>query len=184
VRPHTYPAEELPLLSSIADHVAMAVDNALSHAELEHAQDRLKLLIEVTNRVVSSLDLQQVLRAVMATSRRVMRSDSAVVAVRDERRGQLRACALDFPGGQEIIQAGELIPLEGTVAGHVFRSGEPWVGDVDDLLRTGLEANAQWIAWVSRWDASCPSSAGTGSSAHWDSVGVTTTRTGRMKSSL
>lgn len=146
VRPHAYSAEELPLLSSIADHVAMAVDNALSHAELEHEQDRLKLLIEVTNRVVSSLDLQEVLRAVMATSRRVMRSDSAVVALWDEGSGQLRACALDLPGGQEILQEGELIPLEGTLAGHVFRNGQPWVGDVDDLLRTGLEVNAKWIA--------------------------------------
>jgi formate hydrogenlyase transcriptional activator len=146
VRPHTYPAEELPLLSSTSDHVAMAVDNALSHAELEHAQDRLELLIEVTNRVASSLDLRDVLSAVMATSRRVMRSDSAVVALPDQGSGQLRACALDFPGGQEILQEGELIPLEETLAGHVFRSGEPWVGDVDDLLRMGLEANAQWIA--------------------------------------
>ena len=39
----------------------MAMDNALSHAELQHEQDRLKLLLELTNRVVSNLELRKVL---------------------------------------------------------------------------------------------------------------------------
>ncbi len=134
------------MLSRVADQVAMAVDNALIHAELQQEQDRRKLLLELTNAVVSNLELREVLRAVMTTSRRVLRSDSAVVALPDSGGGQLRACALDFSGGEEILQEGELIPLDGTVAGHVFRTGTPWVGDVEDARNTGLEVDATWTA--------------------------------------
>jgi formate hydrogenlyase transcriptional activator len=124
----------------------MAVENALIHAELQQEQDRRKLLLELTNAVVSNLELREVLRAVMTTSRRVLRSDSAVVALPDSGSGQLRAHALDFPGGEEILEEGELIPLDGTVAGHVFRTGTPWVGDVEDARKTGLEVDATWTA--------------------------------------
>src|SRR6266849_6769629 len=145
-RPYAYSEEDMPMLSSMADQVAMAVDNALIHAELQQEQDRRRLLLELTNAVVSNLDLREVLRTVVMTSRRVLRSDSAAVALPDPGSGQLRTCALDFPGGDEIIQEGELIPLDGTVAGHVFRTGTPWVGDVEDARKTGLEVDATWTA--------------------------------------
>ncbi len=142
VRPYAYSEEDVPMLSSVADQVAMAVDNVLIHAALQHEQERLKLLLELTNAVVSNLELREVLRAVMTTSRRVLRSDSAVVALPDPGSNQLRACS----GGDEIVQEGELIPLDGTVAGYVFRTGRPWVGNVEDVLKTGLEVDATWTA--------------------------------------
>ncbi len=145
-RPYAYSEEDLPMLARVADQVAMAVDHALIHAELQQEQDRRKLLLELTNAVVSNLELREVLRAVMTTSRRVLRSDSAVVALPDSGSGQLRAHALDFPGGEAIVEEGELIPLDGTVAGHVFRTGTPWVGDVEDARQTGLEVDATWTA--------------------------------------
>jgi formate hydrogenlyase transcriptional activator len=143
-RPSVYSDEDVPMLSGAAEQIAMAIDNALTHAELQQEQDRRKLLLELTNAVVSNLELREVLRAVMTASRRVLRSDSAVVALPDPGSGQLRANALDFRGGQEILQEGELIPLDGTVAGHVFRTGTPWVGDVEDAQKKGLEVGAAW----------------------------------------
>jgi len=143
-RAYAYAEGDVRFLSGIADQVAVALDNALSHAELQDEKDRLMLLLELTNSVVSNLDLHEVLSAVMTTSRRVMRSDSAGVLLPDASRSHLRVCALDFPGGKETLQDGRLIPLDGTVAGHVFRTGTPWVGYVDDLLKTGLESHEKW----------------------------------------
>jgi formate hydrogenlyase transcriptional activator len=143
-RPYAYSDEDMPMLAGVADQVAMAVDHALIEAELQHEQDRRRLLLELSHGVVSNLELREVLRAVMSTSRRVLRSDAAMVALADPGSGQLRAYALDFPGSDEILQEEELIPLDRTVAGHVFRSGTPWVGNAEDVLKTGLEVDATW----------------------------------------
>ena len=145
-RAYAYAEGDVRFLSGIADQVAVALDNALSHAELQDEKDRLMLLLELTNSVVSNLDLHEVLSAVMTTSRRVMRSDTAGVLLPDASGGHLRVCALDSPEGKEILPDGRLIPLDGTVAGHVFRTGTPWVGYIDDLLKTGLEAHEKWSA--------------------------------------
>jgi formate hydrogenlyase transcriptional activator len=116
----------------------------LSHAQVQGGLERLKLLLELTNSMVSTLDLREVLSAVMTTSRRVMRSDSAVVMLPDGDSDQLRACAVSGPGSSEILQEGALIPIEGTLAGHVFRTRAPWVGHVDDLLTMDLKDDAKW----------------------------------------
>jgi len=116
----------------------------LSHAQLQGGPERLELLLELTNRMVSTLDLREVLSAAMTTSRRVMRSDSAIVMLPDVRGDQLRACAVSSGGNGEIIQEGALVPIDGTLAGRVFRTGAPWVGHVDDLLKMGLKDDAEW----------------------------------------
>jgi len=116
----------------------------LSHAQLQGGPERLKLLLELTNSMVSTLDLREVLSAVMTTSRRVIRSDSAIVMLPAVSGDQLRACAVSCAGSGEIVEEGALVPIEGTLAGHVFRTGAPWVGHVDDLLKMGLKDDAKW----------------------------------------
>jgi formate hydrogenlyase transcriptional activator len=145
VRPEAFADVEVSALALASDKVAVAADNALSHAELDREQHRLRLLLDVTNRLVSNLDLRDVLRAAMTGARLVMRSDSAVVALPDRDDGQLRPYAMDFPVG-ENIQEGERISSSGTLAGHVFRTGTPWVGKIQDLCRAGLEADGTWTA--------------------------------------
>jgi formate hydrogenlyase transcriptional activator len=116
----------------------------LSHARLQGGPERLKLLLELTNSMVSTLDLREVLSAVMTTSRRVIRSDSAIVMLPAVSGDQLRACAVSCAGSGEIVEEGALVPIEGTLAGHIFRTGAPWVGHVDDLLKMGLKDDAKW----------------------------------------
>ncbi|PYR18787.1 MAG: hypothetical protein DMF98_25370, partial [Acidobacteria bacterium] len=82
---------------------------ASSHDDLRDEHDRLTLLLELTNSLVSTLELQDVLTAVMQNARRLMRSDSAVVALPD-------SDGSDFLDGEH------------TVATQVFRTGKPWVG--------------------------------------------------------
>jgi len=145
-QPNTYSEGKVPMLSRVADQVAMAVDNSLSHVDLERRQEQLKLLLELTTRVVSSLELQDVLEAVITTSRRMTRSDSAAVALPDPGTGHLRTYTLGGVGGAETVQAGELMPRDSTVASRVFATGKLWVGSVDDLRKAGPEnKNAKWI---------------------------------------
>jgi formate hydrogenlyase transcriptional activator len=144
-RAHAYCEEEVRLLTTVADEIAVALDNALIHEQLRDEQDRMTLLLELTNSLVSNLELRDVLKAVMRSARRVMRSDSAVVALPDADSQQLRAYALDVPGGHDLSQESELIDGDGTVTAHVFRTGKPWVGRFADILETGLELNPKWL---------------------------------------
>ena len=41
-RPYAYSSDDLPRLSSLADHIAMVVDTALMHAELRQAYDEIR----------------------------------------------------------------------------------------------------------------------------------------------
>ena len=74
-------------LQLVARQIAVAVDNALNHQaaqalqqQLEHERDRLKLLLDLNNSVVSTLDLRQLFRAISANVRQVMECDYASVA--------------------------------------------------------------------------------------------------------
>src|SRR5918992_944353 len=106
-----YRPSEVAFAQLVAAQVAVAVDNALHSQEAQALQqqlarerDRLQLLLEVTDSVISNLDLREVLRAVSATLRRVMHCDVAGVILPDAERHQLRVYALDFPDGQGFIR--------------------------------------------------------------------------------
>jgi len=144
-RANAYSDDDVDLLAIVADAVAVTLDNALSHEQLREEHDRLTLLLELTNSLVSNLELRDVLTSVMRSARRIMRSDSAVVALPDADAGHLRAYALDFQDGGDLLQEGELIDAQGTIAAQVFRTGKPWVGRIEDVLESGLEVNPKWL---------------------------------------
>ena len=144
-RANAYSDDDVDLLAIVADAVAATLDNALSHEQLREEHDRLTLLLELTNSLVSNLELRDVLTAVMRSARRIMRSDSAVVALPDADAGHLRAYALDIQDGGDLLQEGELIDAQGTIAAQVFRTGKPWVGRIEDVLESGLEVNPKWL---------------------------------------
>jgi formate hydrogenlyase transcriptional activator len=141
---HAYSQEDARLLAAIAEEIAVPLDNAVSHEQLREGHDRLALLLELTNSLVSNLELREVLKTVMASARRVMRSDSAVVALPDADGRHLRAYALDHPGSRDALEGHELIYGDGTVSTHVFRTGKPWVGSAADALDSGFELNPRW----------------------------------------
>ncbi len=78
--PDIYTAEEVHFLSVVAEQIAPAFDNALhfdaaqaSQQQLLKKNERLELLLELSNHVVSNLDFRNLLRAVVASTRRVKR---------------------------------------------------------------------------------------------------------------
>jgi formate hydrogenlyase transcriptional activator len=78
--------------------------------------------------VVSNLELRDLLRAISASVRRVMRCDAVSVLLPEPGRSQLRAYAVDFPGSKGFLQEGALAPVEGSLPGRIFLSGQPWTG--------------------------------------------------------
>ena len=66
--------------------------------ELERQNTRLKLLLDLTNRITSNLDLNELLRAVSGSVRQVMECDLVAITLMDSESGQFRIYALDNVG--------------------------------------------------------------------------------------
>ncbi len=133
-RPDAYSEDEIRFLGLVADQMALAIDDALNFDASRTAQDQLKLLLDLTNSVVSTLDLRELLRSVSGNLRRVMSCDLVGVGLPDaESSRHLRLYALDFPDSRGFMREEILIPIEGTPPGMAFKTGEPFAGMIRDL---------------------------------------------------
>ena len=144
----TYGEAGVEFLQLVARQIAVAVDNALNHQaaqalqqQLEQERDRLKLLLDLNNSVVSTLDLRQLFRAISANVRQVMECDYASVLLPEQGGKQLRVYARDFSEGGESWQEEIVVPATGRPASEVLESGKPLVLDSQGLSRYGPRLN-------------------------------------------
>src|SRR3984957_17637696 len=148
--PDIYTAEEVCFLSVVADQIALAFDNALHFDEAQTSQqqllkksERVGLLLELTNQVVSNLELRDLLRAVVSSTRRVMGCDGVGITLPDSDNTHLRIYALDYPFKDESHQEESLVPIDEDISGAVFRTGKLWCGSVQEARRLGMKDTAQ-----------------------------------------
>jgi formate hydrogenlyase transcriptional activator len=95
----------------IAHVVALAIEDRLNlrkeqeaQAELQRQNDRLQLLLNLTNRITSNLELRELLRAISANVREAMHGDVVAIWLPDRAPGHFRVFALDFPHGKGIFR--------------------------------------------------------------------------------
>ncbi|WP_157467438.1 sigma 54-interacting transcriptional regulator [Edaphobacter aggregans] len=93
--------------------------------ELQHERDRLRLLLDLNNRVALHLDLREVFLAVSSELRRVFKCDFVGLALPDGSGEYLRQHMVDFPESKGLLKEGELYPMEASCAGLAFRSAKP-----------------------------------------------------------
>jgi formate hydrogenlyase transcriptional activator len=105
--------------------------DALRH-QLEDEQTKLKLILDLTNSVLSNLDLKDLIRNISPSIRKVMRLDAVGLSLPTADSEHLEVHALDFPDGKGHIQPGTQLPLE-SLPGQVFVSGKTWVGETSDI---------------------------------------------------
>jgi len=141
-RKGAYDQADLEFLRQVAAQVAVAVDNALNfqdaqvyQEQLSRERDRLRLLLEVNNALVSNLDLRELLKEIAACLRRVIRHDYTALALYDAARNEMRLTALDFPEGKGLIREEMAIPLEGSAGGEVFATRKPLLVDAANINR-------------------------------------------------
>ena len=128
-----YDSTELAFASLVAAQVAVALDNALHYEEglalqkeLAHERDRLQLVLEVNNSVVSNLELRDLFQALSTSLRRVIAHDSASLMLPDaQTAGMLRIHALDFPQGRGFLQQDMLLSIANSNPGKAFTTGQP-----------------------------------------------------------
>jgi formate hydrogenlyase transcriptional activator len=156
---HAYSEEEVGFLSLVADHVALTIEGALNfeearraQAELQSNNERLKLLLDMTNALVSNLELRDLLRAISASVRQVMHCDVVGVWLPDAEQRELRQLARDFPESTGLTDEDSRYPVDGSLIGRVFSTGKPVVvaaklGTKTDVLneRETFEIRAEGI---------------------------------------
>jgi formate hydrogenlyase transcriptional activator len=122
-QPQEYSEEEIHFLSFLADGLAFTLGNAFNfeascraQAELELQNSRQKLLLELTNRIASNLDLRELLRAISASVRQTMDCDMAGVSLLDSESRQFQIYAIDSPESRGFLQEETTSPVEGPTA--------------------------------------------------------------------
>jgi transcriptional regulator with GAF, ATPase, and Fis domain len=83
-----------------------ASESSLSLAE---RYERLKVIVDLSKRLSSNLDLQSLLREIASTVRRTLDTDGVAVSVLNAEETHLQIYALDFPASGGIISEGRLI---------------------------------------------------------------------------
>ena len=124
-REAAFSQDDATLLEQIASQLAIAVENALNFQRAERERDRRELLLDISNAVVSHLDLKDLVRTISATLRDIIPHDSAGIALYDAELNQLREYTNVNYKDLQAFREGDTIPLEGTPAGQVFLTGEP-----------------------------------------------------------
>jgi formate hydrogenlyase transcriptional activator len=121
-----YSPAEVRFLTLVAAQIALAMDDAL-------AQQRLKLLLDMTNGVVSKLDLRELLREVSASVRRLMQCEGVGVTLSDPDTGQLRVYAFDKSERKGIVHEGMSVSTEGSATlVRAFQTSRPiCIAEVD-----------------------------------------------------
>jgi PAS domain S-box-containing protein len=76
---------------------------------LQQQNDRLQLLLNLTNSITSNLELREVLRAVAGNIRELMQCDAVAFLLYDELLGKFRVHALDFPQGKGFVSEEQLV---------------------------------------------------------------------------
>jgi formate hydrogenlyase transcriptional activator len=129
---HEYTDAEVEFMRQVARQVAVAVDNALNYDKADHyhkqlaaERDHLRVLLEVNNAVISSLDTKNVFRAVAESLRRVLHHDYTSMALYDPARNVMRLRALVFPEGHGYIREEMEVPVETSLAGICFSGRKP-----------------------------------------------------------
>jgi len=148
--PDIYTDEEVRFLSVVAEQIALAFDNVLHFAAAQASQqqllkksERVGLLLELTNHLVSNLDFRDLLRTAVASTRRVMGCDGVGITLPDSGNTHLRIYALDFPFKDDSQHEDSLVPIDEDISGAVFRTGELWCGSVREARRLGMKDASQ-----------------------------------------
>ncbi len=107
---------------------------------LEKTVERLERVVTIGQMLNSTLDLAQLLETIIQTAADLLGTQAASILLMDERTGELFFAASTGSSREELREI--KVPLEGSIAGAVYRTGEPAiVGDVAGDARhyTGVD---------------------------------------------
>jgi len=135
----TLDKEDVTLMSCVASQLALALDSALEfesageyHRELVHERDRLKLLLEINNHVVSQLEMNDFFRAASASLRRFFGNHVTGFWLLDQESKRLNCTVLDFPSNRTAPASFDIPELTQQLM-EKLRSRTPFIETLADI---------------------------------------------------
>jgi formate hydrogenlyase transcriptional activator len=160
--PQVITETELQFMQRVGSQVAVAVDNALNYQtsqayqiQLARERDRLQVLLEVNNVLVSTRELPELFRGIVTSLEKVIHHDYTSLALRESASGLLKIHALDFSGRPGLFDQEITVPLDTTPSGVCFTTGQPLLargaeidGFHNEVIRTLRAEGVQTICCV------------------------------------
>ena len=147
-----FSAADVEILQQVTSQVALAVDNTLHHEaaqrarqELARERDRLQLLLDVNNALISNLEPRALFSAIAACLRRVVAHDYTSLAVYDGAQNAFDLWAIEF-AGRGLVREHMSVPVEGSPAGAAFTAGAPVRLERADLAQLSADAAGLLLA--------------------------------------
>src|SRR6202021_1620891 len=140
--------DDMEFMISVSAHVAFALEGAVARdaaelyqRQLAHERDRLRLLLEINNQVVTQLGVDELFRSASSSIRRYFANDFTGFWLIDKHSNRLECVVLDFPGGKGFL---EDIPVREVTDQDVekmrTRTPEIWLEqDIEKLRPAVLE---------------------------------------------
>ena len=123
-RPGIYGREDLKVATSIATHLALAVDRWRQAETLRQQHEVLAALHETTLGLISRLELEDLLQAIITRASQLLRVPNGFILLRNESEGVLEQKA--GIGHFAHTMGARLVPGSG-LSGHVAESGRPLI---------------------------------------------------------
>jgi len=100
-----FSADDIELMRAVTQHVSGALESTLAaavaesyQAQLVRERDRLSLLLEINNHIVTKLEINELFRAAAASLRKYFENDFTSFWLLDEHSNRLKCMVMDFPG--------------------------------------------------------------------------------------
>jgi formate hydrogenlyase transcriptional activator len=110
VQTEQFSPDDLELMISVSSHVAVALQGAVAcdaaelyQRQLAHERDRLRLLLEINNQVVTQLGVNELFRSASLSIRKYFANDFTGFWLIDKHSNRLECAVLDFPGGKGFL---------------------------------------------------------------------------------
>jgi len=114
------------LMESMAGSIALAIENATAYEKLQKFKDALEMIYRSSMALAATVDLDHLLEVLIADLRGAMEIEAAGVVLYDEQRGDLYWREVQDDKGLIQPDATHLrLPLDGSISGQVFQTGEP-----------------------------------------------------------
>jgi formate hydrogenlyase transcriptional activator len=146
LKPNTYTDSDLEFMAHVAKQVAVAVDNVLhdksaqqAQAQLSFERDRLRLLLEVNNAVVSHLGMDEMFPAISGSLARVVQHDACSLLLYDPDT-RLYRCHVLRSDGKQYTEEGRADEELTCPAGTALASREPAVLSEADVRAMAAES--------------------------------------------